>query len=148
MPSRACSPRGTVRILPLGDNRGNGRWTIRAYVSPLAPFIWLGGLVMGLGGMLSLWGRLRVRSTLPATAAQPADVLLAFAEPASADAQFEVARLPGVQESELTRVIGALREEGLLDQDGRYSYRIDKHRLEGEACGARSGQNIVKKGYK
>ncbi len=59
--------------LALGDNRGDGRWTIRAYVSPLAPFIWLGGLVMGLGGMLSLWGRLRVRATLPATAAQPAE---------------------------------------------------------------------------
>jgi cytochrome c-type biogenesis protein CcmF len=56
--------------LALGDNRGNGRWTVRAYVSPLAPFIWLGGLVMALGGMLSLWGRLRVRATLPATAAQ------------------------------------------------------------------------------
>ncbi|HEY0265258.1 MAG TPA: cytochrome c-type biogenesis CcmF C-terminal domain-containing protein, partial [Rhizomicrobium sp.] len=45
--------------LALGDDRGGGRFTIRAYVSPLAPFIWLGGLVMALGGMLSLWGRLR-----------------------------------------------------------------------------------------
>jgi len=34
---------------------------LRAYVSPLAPLIWLGGLVMALGGMLSLWGRLRVK---------------------------------------------------------------------------------------
>ncbi len=59
--------------LALGDDRGNGRWTLRAYVSPLAPFIWLGGLVMALGGMLSLWGRLRVRATLPAAAAQPAE---------------------------------------------------------------------------
>jgi len=59
--------------LALGDDRGNGRWTVRAYVSPLAPFIWLGGLVMALGGMLSLWGRLRVRTTLPAAAAQPAE---------------------------------------------------------------------------
>ena len=46
--------------LALGDDRGGGRWTVRAYVSPLAPFIWLGALVMALGGMLSLWGRLRV----------------------------------------------------------------------------------------
>jgi len=59
--------------LALGDDRGNGRWTLRAYVSPLAPFIWLGGLVMALGGMLSLWGRLRVRTPLPAAAAQPAE---------------------------------------------------------------------------
>jgi cytochrome c-type biogenesis protein CcmF len=50
----------------LGDDRGSGRFTIRAYVSPLAPFIWLGGLVMALGGLLSLWGRLRLRSAAPA----------------------------------------------------------------------------------
>jgi cytochrome c-type biogenesis protein CcmF len=47
--------------LALGDNRGNGRWTLRVVVSPLAPFIWLGGLVMALGGMLSLGARLRAR---------------------------------------------------------------------------------------
>ena len=47
--------------LALGDDRGHGRWTVRAYVSPLAPFIWLGALVMALGGLLSLWGRLRIR---------------------------------------------------------------------------------------
>jgi cytochrome c-type biogenesis protein CcmF len=59
--------------LALGDDRGGGRWTVRAYVSPLAPFIWLGGLVMALGGILSLWGRLRVRASLPQAAAQPAE---------------------------------------------------------------------------
>ena len=59
--------------LALGDDRGRGRWTLRAYVSPLAPFIWLGGLVMAFGGMLSLWGRLRVRAPLPAVVAQPAE---------------------------------------------------------------------------
>jgi len=47
--------------LALGDDRGGGRFALRAYVSPLAPLIWLGGLVMALGGILSLWGRLRVR---------------------------------------------------------------------------------------
>jgi cytochrome c-type biogenesis protein CcmF len=59
--------------LALGDDRGNGRWTLRAYVSPLAPFIWLGGLVMALGGMLSLWGRLRAPARLPSAMAQPAE---------------------------------------------------------------------------
>jgi cytochrome c-type biogenesis protein CcmF len=59
--------------LALGDDRGNGRWTIRAYVSPLAPFIWLGGLVMALGGMLSLWGRLRFVRPVPEAAVQPAE---------------------------------------------------------------------------
>ena len=59
--------------LALGDDRGNGRWTLRAYVSPLAPFIWLGGLVMAFGGMLSLWGRLRAPARLPSAVAQPAE---------------------------------------------------------------------------
>jgi cytochrome c-type biogenesis protein CcmF len=52
--------------LALGDDRGGGRFTLRAYVSPLAPFIWLGALVMAAGGALSLWGRLRVRAAEPA----------------------------------------------------------------------------------
>ena len=59
--------------LALGDDRGNGRWTVRAYVSPLAPFIWLGALVMAAGGFLSLWGRLRLKFTAPSPAPQPAE---------------------------------------------------------------------------
>ena len=55
--------------LALGDDRGDGRFALRAYVSPLAPLIWLGGLVMALGGFLSLWGRLRVKETSPQSAA-------------------------------------------------------------------------------
>ena len=43
----------------LGDDRGQGRWTLRAYVNPLAPLIWLGAGVMALGGLTSLWGRVR-----------------------------------------------------------------------------------------
>jgi len=43
----------------LGDKRDGGRWTVRAYVNPLAPLIWLGAGVMALGGLLSLIGRLR-----------------------------------------------------------------------------------------
>jgi cytochrome c-type biogenesis protein CcmF len=52
--------------LALGDDRGGGRFAFRAYVSPLAPLIWLGGLVMALGGLLSLWGRIRVKEPEPA----------------------------------------------------------------------------------
>jgi cytochrome c-type biogenesis protein CcmF len=55
--------------LALGDDRGGGRFAFRVYVSPLAPLIWLGGLVMALGGMLSLWGRIRVREPEPAAPA-------------------------------------------------------------------------------
>jgi cytochrome c-type biogenesis protein CcmF len=59
--------------LALGDDRGNGRWTVRAYVSPLAPFIWFGALVMAAGGFLSLWGRLRFKLGAPSPAVQPAE---------------------------------------------------------------------------
>jgi cytochrome c-type biogenesis protein CcmF len=54
----------------LGDDRGQGRWLIRAYVNPLAPFIWFGGAAMALGGLASLVGslRLRVRALAPAAA--------------------------------------------------------------------------------
>ncbi len=62
--------------LALGDDRGGGRFALRAYVSPLAPLIWLGGLVMALGGALSLWGRLRAKETEPKPAA-PAVALAA-----------------------------------------------------------------------
>jgi cytochrome c-type biogenesis protein CcmF len=52
----------------LGDDRGNGRWVIRAFVNPLAPFIWIGGGLMALGGLASLAGRVRLRSFSPALA--------------------------------------------------------------------------------
>ena len=45
---------------------------IRAYVNPLAPFIWLGAGVMALGGLASLWGRLRVMFA-PSLAPQAAE---------------------------------------------------------------------------
>jgi cytochrome c-type biogenesis protein CcmF len=48
----------------LGDARGAGRWTIRAYFNPFAPFIWFGGIIMALGGVAALFARLRRR---PAT---------------------------------------------------------------------------------
>ncbi|HWA92843.1 MAG TPA: heme lyase CcmF/NrfE family subunit [Rhizomicrobium sp.] len=54
----------------LGDDRGQGRWTLRAYVNPLAPFIWFGAAVMALGGLASLWGR--VRAIFFAREAEPA----------------------------------------------------------------------------
>jgi cytochrome c-type biogenesis protein CcmF len=57
----------------LGDERGNGRWVIRAYVNPLAPFIWLGGGIMALGGLASLFGRLRVWFVRPVPYAAAAE---------------------------------------------------------------------------
>jgi cytochrome c-type biogenesis protein CcmF len=57
----------------LGDDRGGGRWVLRAYVNPLAPFIWFGGAIMALGGVTSLWGRLRKRSTSALAATELAE---------------------------------------------------------------------------
>jgi cytochrome c-type biogenesis protein CcmF len=49
--------------IAIGDDRGGGRWTVRVLVNPLAPFIWLGGGIMALAGLASLWGRVRFRLT-------------------------------------------------------------------------------------
>ncbi|HTQ12894.1 MAG TPA: heme lyase CcmF/NrfE family subunit [Rhizomicrobium sp.] len=46
----------------LGDDRGGGRFVLRAYYNPLAPFIWFGGAIMALGGFASLWSRVRFRA--------------------------------------------------------------------------------------
>ena len=58
--------------LAIGDDRGGGRWTVRALVNPLAPLIWLGGGLMALAGLASLWGRLRFRWAWGATKPVPA----------------------------------------------------------------------------
>ena len=58
----------------LGDARGEGRWTVRAYFNPLAPFIWMGALVMALGGLAGFAGRLRAgREAGPEHAPAPAE---------------------------------------------------------------------------
>ncbi|NIJ41921.1 cytochrome c-type biogenesis protein CcmF [Parvibaculum indicum] len=48
----------------LGEGNRAGEWALRAYVNPLAPFIWLGGMVMALGGLVSLTDR-RLRVGAP-----------------------------------------------------------------------------------
>jgi cytochrome c-type biogenesis protein CcmF len=59
--------------LALGDERSGGRWTIRAYTNPLAPFIWFGGGFMALGGFASLVNRLRRKARMPEAATVPAE---------------------------------------------------------------------------
>jgi len=59
--------------LALGDERERGRWVVRAYVNPLAPLIWLGALVMGLGGFAALWSRVRVPRTSPIAVVEAAE---------------------------------------------------------------------------
>jgi cytochrome c-type biogenesis protein CcmF len=64
--------------LALGDDDGKGGATIRAYWKPLVPFIWIGAVLMALGGLLSLSDRrLRIglaRRRVPAgIAAEPGE---------------------------------------------------------------------------
>ena len=61
----------------LGDPRAGGGWVIRAYVNPLAPFIWLGALIMAFGGFIAIGARIaaRVRAARSAAGAvtEPAE---------------------------------------------------------------------------
>ena len=57
--------------LALGDPDATGAWTIRLYHHPLVPWLWLGGILMVVGGLLSLSDR-RLRIGAPTTKRQPA----------------------------------------------------------------------------
>jgi len=64
--------------LALGDRNAEGAWTVRLWHHPLVPWIWLGAVVMALGGIVSLTDRrLRVgaprRRAAGAAVAQPAE---------------------------------------------------------------------------
>jgi cytochrome c-type biogenesis protein CcmF len=43
----------------VGKPDGTGRWQIHLWVKPMVRLIWVGGLLMALGGMLALGGRVR-----------------------------------------------------------------------------------------
>jgi cytochrome c-type biogenesis protein CcmF len=49
----------------LGQPDGEGRWIAKVYYKPLVPWLWLGGMVMVLGGLVSLTDR-RLRVGAPA----------------------------------------------------------------------------------
>jgi cytochrome c-type biogenesis protein CcmF len=59
----------------LSESADGNRWAVHAYVNPLVQFIWLGGVIILLGLLLSLTGRrkriLEARAT--AVAAEPAN---------------------------------------------------------------------------
>jgi cytochrome c-type biogenesis protein CcmF len=67
-------------IISLGDQVGSDVWSVRVQYRPLVRFIWLGALIMALGGLLAITDK-RYRSTARAPeAARTAGV--AAAEPA------------------------------------------------------------------
>ena len=41
----------------IGNEAGQGRWQLRLWWKPFVTFIWYGGLLIALGGLLSLVGR-------------------------------------------------------------------------------------------
>ena len=43
----------------LGEADDQGRWQLRLWWKPFVSLIWLGGVLIALGGLLSLLGRLR-----------------------------------------------------------------------------------------
>jgi len=47
--------------------------------------------------------------------------------------QTDIAGLAGVSRESVTRIIAAFKKDGTLNQFGRFSYRIDRARLDGEA---------------
>jgi cytochrome c-type biogenesis protein CcmF len=59
--------------LSLGDSEANGALAVRLYYKPMVLLIWIGAIVMMLGGALSLSDRrLRIGAPKPAKAAKPA----------------------------------------------------------------------------
>jgi cytochrome c-type biogenesis protein CcmF len=46
----------------IGKPDGTGRWQVHLWVKPLVRLIWIGGLLMAIGGMLALGGRVRATS--------------------------------------------------------------------------------------
>ncbi|MEQ1801577.1 MAG: heme lyase CcmF/NrfE family subunit [Gammaproteobacteria bacterium] len=62
-------------FVALGDELGNDAWSVRLQYKPLVRFIWLGAIVMALGGILAATDRryrLRARETSGALAAEAA----------------------------------------------------------------------------
>ncbi|QUL39108.1 heme lyase CcmF/NrfE family subunit [Erythrobacter sp. JK5] len=43
----------------IGDRAGEGRWQLRIWWKPFVTFIWYGGLLIGLGGILAIVGRIQ-----------------------------------------------------------------------------------------
>ena len=56
----------------LGETLGNGDWSLRLYYKPLVRWIWLGGILMGIGGLLAAVDRRYRMASRPETVAAPA----------------------------------------------------------------------------
>ncbi len=43
----------------MGESAGDGRWQVRLWWKPFVTLIWYGGLLVALGGVLAIIGRVR-----------------------------------------------------------------------------------------
>ena len=62
-------------FVALGDQLGNGGWSVRIQYKPLIRFIWLGCLIMAIGGIVAVSDRryrVNVREKAPSAAAREA----------------------------------------------------------------------------
>lgn len=50
-------------FITLGPQQENGAWQVRMVRHPLVPWIWAGGMMMALGGLLGMWPKLRGRTS-------------------------------------------------------------------------------------
>ncbi|HEX4051861.1 MAG TPA: heme lyase CcmF/NrfE family subunit [Steroidobacteraceae bacterium] len=66
-------------LASLGDNVGGGAWSLRLQYRPLIRFVWIGGVIMALGGMLAVFGR---RQRGPATVPDAVPLAMARRTPA------------------------------------------------------------------
>ena len=53
-------------VIAQPDQEGDGRWQVRLWWKPFVTFIWYGGLLIALGGAISLLGRMFRRAKKPA----------------------------------------------------------------------------------
>ena len=67
-----ASWRGDLYVV-IGDSQGNGAYAVRAYFNPLVRCIWIGALIMFLGGGISLSDR-RLRVGAPRRSGGPAAI--------------------------------------------------------------------------
>ncbi len=53
-------------VIAQPDENGDGRWQVRLWWKPFVSFIWLGGVLIALGGAIALLGRMFRRAKKPA----------------------------------------------------------------------------------
>jgi cytochrome c-type biogenesis protein CcmF len=65
---------GSNLLVALGDDLGSGRWSFRLQARPLVNFIWLGALIMAIGGALAASDRRYRTARAPEMGVAPAAV--------------------------------------------------------------------------